>query len=388
MVNKAVWQGPEGKGPQGGVTVGLLNRFLFCRERFRAHALEGIRTCPQWNHRTEYGTIFHLAEEVYAQGDDWRAAILRHCETLAMRFPFDRDEIDRWYNVCLVQFPVYLDYWRSHPEPFSVQTVEREQVFDVPYPLPSGRVVRLRGRRDGVDLINGCLYLDEKKTKGDVDREQIGRQLTYDLQVMTYLIALHEEPSCDLPREGHYRHGGGESVRGVTRSGGVPAGEYPIQGVRYNVVRRPLSGGEGDIRQKKGSKNIPAETTEEYYARLKGVIDGTGLNSKGEPYTGPEAWFFRWQVDVAPGDISNFKRKTLDPLLEYLCLWYDSQIGRPWTGRCNDAVPDCLHWQTPYGIYNPLLDGGQSDLDAYVTSGDMTGLVKVMETFPELNEER
>ena len=68
----------------------------------------------------------------------------------------------------------------------------QEQVCDVPYNLPSGRVVRLRGKFDSVDLIDGGIYLQENKTKGDIDKIQVERQLSFDLQTLMYSVALHK----------------------------------------------------------------------------------------------------------------------------------------------------------------------------------------------------
>jgi hypothetical protein len=58
-LSKPLWSGPDGEGPNGGITFSLLSRFLVCRERFRLHALEGWRTQDGFNHRLEYGNMWH-----------------------------------------------------------------------------------------------------------------------------------------------------------------------------------------------------------------------------------------------------------------------------------------------------------------------------------------
>lgn len=222
----------------------------------------------------------------------------------------------------------------------------------MPYKLPSGRVVRLRGKWDGVSLVREKgrtgVWLDEHKTKGDVDVLAIQRQLTFDLQTNLYLIALAE----------FQKHGGKE----------------PILGVRYNVVRRPLSGGEGSIVQKKGSKNVRPETSTEYYDRLRAVIDGTGVKTTGENYEGPAYWFHRWTAEVSAADLTRFRERCLDPILEQICCWYQSV-----TDPNPNAVP-CPAWaqnyQHPFGVTNSIDEYGSSDLDSYLTTGSRVGLVQ------------
>ncbi len=373
-------RGPLWKGPvEDGITFSMLSRFLCCRERFRVQVIEGLRPTRGFNHRIEYGQMWHVCEEALADGGlDWERQLKAYCTGLAKTYPLESEQIDKWYNVCKVQFPVYVDYWSRNPDVINRTPLMQEQVFNVPYKLPSGVVVRLRGKFDSVDLIDCTdpnwrgvsrsmgVYLQENKTKGDVNPLLLQRQLTFDLQTMMYLTALHEQPSCDLPRLGHYRHSNGK--------------EYPIRGVRYNVIRRPLSGGKGSIVQKKGSKNVPAETKEEYYDRLQQYI-----------VEEPHEYFMRWKVDVTLDEVNTFRRKCLDPLLSQVCQWYSAMTttknGDPWA--TDDGVPwvDGIHWQHPFGVFNVLDEGGATDLDEYLTTGSRVGLEEVDRLFTELEPE-
>src|SRR3990167_2303538 len=106
------------------------------------------------------------------------------------------------------------------------------------------------------------IYLQENKTKGDIQENQIKRQMTYDLQTMLYLVALSEWQG---------------SV--ATKQFGIPDSwnrvkDVNLAGVRYNVIRRPLSGGKGTIVQHKPTKSNPlGETRSQYYARLKTILE-------------------------------------------------------------------------------------------------------------------
>jgi len=190
------------------------------------------------------------------------------------------------------------------------------------------------------------VYLFETKTKGDIKEQQLCRQLGFDLQVMIYLIALDHWPAKELK-------------------------ERPIHGVRYNVIRRPLSGGAGSIRKHKPTKGNPTgETDEEYYARLGEVI-----------LEASETFFMRWKVEVTPQDVKKFRHEFLDNALEELCDWWhwvDSPAGR------RDPFSDPIHYRLPYGIYNPLLEGGSSDLDEYLDTKSEIGLSRGNPLFGEL----
>jgi hypothetical protein len=153
-----LWSGPCGTGPQGGITNSLLNRFLACRARFKAFALDGWRAAPKFNHRIEYGSSFHVAEESFAKDGELTNAIERaldYSESLAEKYPESRADIEKWFNVLRVQFPEYVRYWERHPDVLDRTPLLQEQAFDVPYKLPSGRVVRLRGKWDGVLTVVG-----------------------------------------------------------------------------------------------------------------------------------------------------------------------------------------------------------------------------------------
>jgi len=57
------WQGPE----EDGLTQSMINLFLICRERFRVQVMEGLAPVDQFNHRIEYGQMWHTAEAGWAK---------------------------------------------------------------------------------------------------------------------------------------------------------------------------------------------------------------------------------------------------------------------------------------------------------------------------------
>lgn len=379
-VTTPLWKGPS----EDGITFSLLSRFLVCRERFRLLVVEGLKSNEGFNHRLEYGQMWHTCEEELARtgnkppgpaNDDWCRALLQYAKGLGQQYPLQREEIEKWYNVCRIQFPLYVKYWSEHPDVTNRTPLLQEEAFSVPYKLPSGRTVRLRGKWDSVDLVKEGkqtgVWLQENKSKGDIRPEILQRQLRMDLQTMLYLVALEAQYPADMGML-------------PLQSNGKP---YPILGVRYNVVRRPLSGGKGTIVQHKPSKSNPqGETKEEYYERLRGILEGC-----------PNEYFMRWKCLVTPTEVLRFRQRCLDPILEQLCDWWywiTMNMDDPFCGtKCKDPVRQqihaalggvSLHWQHPFGVYNVLNEGGYSDLDEYLETGSEVGLKRTKNLFPEL----
>lgn len=355
-----LWRGPE----VDGVTQSLLGRFLQCRERFRLLVVEGLRPAPSFNHRTEYGQMWHVCEEEHAvtnpreTAHDWQTPLRKYCEGLCKKYRTQQEQVQHWCEVCRVQFPLYVEYWRKHPDVKARTPLLQEYEFDVPYSLPSGRVVRLRGKWDSVDLIgkgkDTGVYLQENKTKGDIDEPQLKRQLSsgFDLQTMFYLVALEQHA------EGHVLSGG--KIRANVR------------GVRYNVVRRPLSGGRGSIVRHKPSKGNPeGEGRECFYERVGEVIKGD------LPY-----FFMRWKVEVSAQDVARFRRECLDPILEELYDWWELINWQPHYAPLEHQAH---HFRYPYGVYNVLQEGGSGELDEYMSTGSDLGLTRTDGLFPELS---
>lgn len=348
--------GPLWKGPYvDGITQSLLNLFLMCRERFRVKVIDGLGPTDRFKHAIEYGNMWHVCEEALAESGNpivnnpvsnppWLKALQNYANTLLKRYPTSQEEVEKWYLVCKMQFPVYVDYWKKHPDVKERTPLYQEEVFNVDYSLPSGRVVRLKGKFDSVDIIGKkpAIYLQENKSKGNIDEEVLQRQLTFDLQTMFYLVALKQW--CADFNIG-----------------------TPIHGIRYNVIRRPFAGGKGMIRQKQATKTAKEETLPQLIERLK------------TDYILPEPgyWFMRWKVMISATDTERFRDEFLTPILEQLCDWWDDL-------EKNKFAKSGLNYRTPYGIYNPLAEGLMTDVDEYLATGSTAGLQKLETLFPEL----
>lgn len=377
-----LWKGPH----EDGITFSLLSRFLVCRERFRLYALEGLRPIRRFDHRIGFGDMWHVCEETFAQYSGgqgpagrvtWVEALRELATDLCRLYPTQQQEVDHWYNVVKVTFPQYVDFWCKNQDVRERTPVFQEKKFRVEYKLPSGRLVHLRGKWDAVDIIGkgnyAVVWLQENKTKGNPNPNKIRRQLRFDLQTMLYVVALEA-----AQKEMH------SFVPGRAQ-------ELPIGGVRYNVVRRPLSGGKGSIRQWKPSKRNPSgETKYEFFKRLEVEIKEA-----------PETYFMRWKTPLLPQDLRDFQERCLDPILEQLCDWWewvsfvtaggknlwDNDVSfscRPDLPVGESSHASAIHWRHPYGVFNPLLEDLDGDLDDYLETGSEAGLERADSVFPEL----
>jgi hypothetical protein len=140
--NNMLWEGPSGQGPNGGITQSMLASFLNCRERFRVKYVLGYKRFDDFSRILEYGNMWHVCEEALAGNKDWKKPLLIYAKKLKSQYKTSQPEIEKWYQVCLHQFPIYVDYWKKHKDVKDRTPLLQEAVFDVLYILPSGREVR------------------------------------------------------------------------------------------------------------------------------------------------------------------------------------------------------------------------------------------------------
>lgn len=358
MVTRRPRTEPLWKGPVvDGISQSMICRFLVCRERFRISYVEGLQPFPVLSKPLEYGNMWHICEEYFAIKEDWSKPLSEYTKTLYKKFPAQPDEVSRLERICRTQFPVYVDWWKKNSPVVPKTAILSESVFSEMYTLPDGRKVKLRGKVDRVDRDNSnTFWLRENKTKSEIDDFKIQRQLRFDLQTMMYLTAL--------------------MIMRKDRKDPFDVRKYKLGGVEYNVVKRPLSGGKHSIVQKKPTKKMPkGESTDDYFNRLGGLIKDN-----------PQDFFARWDVAVTENEVHRFQCEFLNPVLTQILNWWEALTTgdpmNPW--EYNGGVGNPHHYRTPYGLYNVLLEGGSTDLDEYIETGNRVGLTTTQILFPEL----
>ena len=354
-----LWKGPI----EEGITQSMLGSYLVCNERFLIKSVRGIKPQEGFSKSLEYGNMWHTCEEALAAHQDWVKPLQRYAIELGHKYPNDKFEINKWYNVCNLTFPVYVEFWEKHTDEKKRTPLFQEEVFHLPYELPSGRVVNLKGKFDSVDIIGKSVLLMENKTKAEIDEVKLKNELPNTLQPMFYLTAL-------------------QAMQDSRKLGS----KLPIAGVRYNVVRRPLGGGKHTVSQHKGRKTksgiVGAETKQMFYDRLQQLI------RENASY-----FFMRWKCEISKTDLARFQKEVMNPILENLCDWYE------WIEFCcvndedrfnailrQEQFPEHVprHYRLPYGIYNVMLEGRDDAFNHYITNGTMAGMMKVETLFPEL----
>lgn len=319
-----------------GISYSLLCKFRNCRERFRIRTVEGLRPSERRD-AMEFGTIFHKALEYAAQKNTTSQII-----TKLVKFYKDTSVDPMLVRQACILVPHYNKYYASDKYNY----VAQEEVFDVPYKSSvTGKIVRLRGRRDEVFKRNGALWLQENKTKTTIDEAKIIQTLPFDLQTMLYVYSMTHD----------YK---GQKIGGVL----------------YNVIRRPSQ------RQKVN------ESDNQYLQRINDEVAEDVSKALAENTS--SHYFKRYEVELAPSDITNFYNKTLVPLVENVVVWWESikqNPFNPWVDA--QGKPNPHHWQTPFGIFDPMTLG-VGDYYDYVTSGSKLGLEEIETCFPELQGEQ
>jgi len=324
--------------------------------------VEGLVEDEGFNHKLEYGSLWHEAEEAHAAGKDPYKALGRYRDKLRARYPGSEAAINKWAAIAREQFPAYLDHWRKHPETAGRKHLLQEEPFRVPYCLPSGRTVTLRGKWDAIFSQKG-IYIQENKTKGDPDEEGITRTVDQDLQTVIYLIALYAKKKEDPPAMGSLK----PWLEALRKS--------PIKGALYNVIRRPLADRYA-IRQRK------AETERDFIKRVGQQVRDN-----------PERFFMRWKATITTRDIDRFRLECFDPILESLWDWWEWLAPDPfhpwklmekWRKSGVKLAPQ--HFRFPFGVYNPLGSGYRGDYFNLLTRGQTSGLTRTDNLFPELRQ--
>lgn len=309
-----------------GLSYSLLSKFVVCRERFRIATVELYRSSDRKD-ALDFGTMFHKALELFAAGK----TTMQITSELMKKYKNTGIDLMLIRQVALI-IPHYVAYYSSD----NFKYISQEEVFDVPYISQlNGRKIRIRGRWDEVFIRNGKLWLQENKTKSDINRLKITQTLPFDLQTMLYCYTLSVEK------------------------------KKPIGGVLYNVIRKP------NLVQGKTESDI------DFLTRL-----GKDITSR------PDHYFFRSENDLTSSDITAFSKTTLFPLIESVVQWWESIKNdpmNPWV--TGDGKPNPNHYARPFGVFDPM-SIGLGDFFEYVTTGLPHGLVKISTCFPELEGEQ
>lgn len=323
-----------------GITYSTLSKFLICRERFRLSTVEGWTESGIKN-VLEFGSVFHSCLEWVIAGKPLRE--IDRCLTNYEKGrknlkPDERQDLDLILGTIKILFPLYVEFWSKQDR--QKVYVAQEQQFNVTHTLPfSKKTIRLRGRWDAIFRADspstnkkGTLWLQENKTKSNIDEEGLQGGLSQDLQTMLYAYTISREFN-----------------------------EYPTE-VCYNVIRRP------GIRPKKSEKLT------DYFARLQDDVVGR-----------PQHYFMRWETSLSSQDVDTWVTTTLNPILEQVVEWWESIKHNPFDPwHLSNGDPNPKHFLRPFGVYDGASHGNRGDFFDLLTRKSTYGLFRRKDPFPEL----
>ncbi len=314
------------KNKQHGLSQSLMNRFVVCRERFRLRTVEGLST-GTFKDSMEFGTIFHKALELNAQGKT-TSQIFSYLHKQAKAKKYDL----LLCRIAALMIPYYLKFWKNQLK--GAKYIETEEVFEIPYQV-MGKTVHLRGRRDQAYMKDGRLWLQENKTKAQINEDQIQMTLGYMLQPMLYLYSIkHENP------------------------------KVPLGGILYNLIRKP--------QLKQGAK----ESDSVYLDRIAKDIEER-----------PEHYFKMFEVEIDDAHLAMWEARYFRPLVSQIVVWWESIKHNPfdpWT--LENGQPNPHHFLRPFGVYDPM-SHGLGDYYVRVVNGIDAGLTPNSDVFPELKDD-
>ena len=329
-----------------GITYSALSKFFVCRERFRLAYVEG------WSEDSprdalEFGNAFHFCLEQKLKGDsverilrDLAGYERKRIQQFKRATPASVEEFHRLIAIVAVTFKHYCKRWEREDK--RIKFVSAEQTFEVPIEVPSTRrIIKLRGRIDGVIQRDKNLWIMENKTKSNIDEVGLQQGLAQDMQTMLYAFV-----ASKIHRQ-------------------------PIQGVYYNVIRRcGLSPRKG-----RGKSAVPESMTD-FTRRVSADMEDR-----------PEWYFMRWETELEKGDLNRWVDRTLYPSLIQIVKWWESVRDRPFDPwKMPDGSINDLHWQRPFGIFDSGTDGRRGDFFDLLTRRSTYGVSQRDMPFPELVE--
>ena len=303
-----------------GVSVSMLNLWLQDKFACKTSYLDGWEMVESWNHALNYGNLVQAGIEGWVKTQQ-KKGLLRFIQTeykKQVNQYGDCDDMRWWTSLACHQTQLFVDHYTNdrHLPLSSVHTSERN--VRVSIELPSKRKVTLNCYLDG----EGDNLIMENKVRGKYDPESIAGEIKWDLQYNFYLLAVYNEKG-ELPRKVWYQHS-----------------------------RRPGSWGYKGPRKKK------SETDSEYLERVKEHMTEN-----------PDYYFYRYIGRPTLTDLKRFCHACLYPMLEAFIDWYD---------YCTKTTNDVnrVDWMTPYGLYNPFVEGTSERFRNYRMTGLPTGLKK------------
>lgn len=300
---------------EDGLSVSGLNLWLQDHVAFELYYLQRMEAVEAWNKNIAFGTLVQAGIEGYINSAYNTKGLSRFIQQEYLKQSEKyalSEEIARWARLAVHLTNNFVDHYQDDINLISSSEVHYKQVCI----LPSKREITLHGHLDGV----GDKLIFENKVRGRWSEEKIAENIQWDLQYNYYCLLFF------------LTHG------------------HTPETVWYQHIRRP-----GDFGFR-GPKKRKTEDSDDYQTRLFEHI----TNNR-------DYYFYRFQGAPSRTKLEQFCFASLYPILEAFLNWYEFVTTE-------SADYNCHHWMTPYGLYNPFVEGTEEKFRNYRLTGSHIGL--------------
>jgi hypothetical protein len=312
--SKSVWSPIK-----NGLSLSGLELWLVDRVAFELSYLRNLEVVEPWNKNLHYGLLVGNGIEGLIKTQQLRgAAKFIDLQYQKQAAEYDDPEIGWWTKLAQGTLIEFDKLYSKDLKKYGV--LKAEEHYKIDLELPSGRTIVLHGYMDG----DGEDIIFENKCRGDWDTNAIAREIERNLQINFYMLMFK------------------------ARYGRLPSRVW------YQNVRRPGAFGYH------GPRKRTNETSDDYGRRIiEHMKNNIGY------------YFFRYMVRPNEQLFDMFLYQCLVPMLEAFLDWYSYM-----TSPNRDNLVNKFHWITPYGLYNPFMEGTQEKFREFRLTGSTMGMRK------------
>lgn len=304
-----------------GLSVSALELWLVNKVAFELSYFHNLMPVEVWNKNMCYGSLMGAGIEGWIKHRERRLAsryIEVEMQKQIQQFG-EYEEIMWWTQLAEQECLSFINRYEVDLNKYAIIHAERKHKIRIE--LPSGREITLKGYTDGESEDGSVLF--EHKARAEWNVEAIADEIDLNLQIGFYCLLLW------------------------AKNGRLP------DTILYHHSRRP-----GGFRYR-GPKIKKEESKAAYLERcIEYMMDNT------------DDHFHQFVARPTEDRFYRFLYVCLYPILESFVDWF---IERTHPDRDNQI--NRTHWMTPYGLYNPYLEGTAERFRQFAITGTTIGLV-------------